>query len=220
MLCVILRLYLKVVFTLLFVAGHQVCLWIVLQSVYMHTAISDAAILVVFELVAKSADAVGDDSGTASDVGCGWGIIPLFKSSVKSVDVSDSAASPATRYISLTYSAECLCLLKLVQHGNIVLLQCFSVHHLYLSLFCTFCADLIFTMAVHEFCFFWKETLKVSVLLFFNLVKYHVCYWKIVNISPLSYFETNVEFLILHHHWRFYSFLFFIWFLGHPQVMT
>jgi len=67
----------------------------------MHTFISDPAILVVFELVAKVADAAGDDIGTASDVGCGWGFIPLFKPSVKSVDVSDSAASPATPYVLL-----------------------------------------------------------------------------------------------------------------------
>jgi len=66
----------------------------------MHTSISDPAIFIVFELVAKSADAVGDDSGTACDVGCGWGIIPLFKRRVKSVDVSDNAASPATRYFA------------------------------------------------------------------------------------------------------------------------
>jgi len=70
----------------------------VLQSAYLHTSVNDPAILVVFELVGKSPDTVGDDSGPASDVGCGWGFIPLFKRNVKSVDVSDSAASPATRY--------------------------------------------------------------------------------------------------------------------------
>jgi len=79
-------------------ADHQMHLWIVLQSAYLHTSVNDPAILVVFELVGKSPDTVGDDSGPASDVGCGWGFIPLFKRNVKSVDVSDSAASPATRY--------------------------------------------------------------------------------------------------------------------------
>ena len=65
----------------------------------MHTAINDPAILVVFELVAKFCDE--DADGTASDVGCGWGFISLFRRNVKSVDVSDTAASPATRYILL-----------------------------------------------------------------------------------------------------------------------
>jgi len=62
----------------------------------MHTSISDPAIQVVFELVIKSSD---DTDDTDSDVGCGWGFFPLFKRNVKSVDVSDSAASPASRYI-------------------------------------------------------------------------------------------------------------------------
>jgi len=68
----------------------------------MHTSINDPAILVVFELIAKSSDEGAEDGdGTASDVGCGWGFISLFKRNVKSVDVSDNAASPATRYIVL-----------------------------------------------------------------------------------------------------------------------
>jgi len=61
----------------------------------MHTAVNDPAILVVFELVAKSLDE--DAEGSACDVGCGWGFISLFRRSVKSVDVADAAASPATR---------------------------------------------------------------------------------------------------------------------------
>ena len=81
-----------------------------LQSVYMHSSISDPAILVVFELVAKFSDEDAkdddDDGGAAVDVGCGWGFVSLFKHNVKSVDVSDSSASPASRYIvacSYTY---------------------------------------------------------------------------------------------------------------------
>jgi len=65
----------------------------------MHTAINDPAILVVFELVAKYSSEDAEDDGTANDVGCGWGFISLFKRNVKSVDVSDNAASPATRYV-------------------------------------------------------------------------------------------------------------------------
>jgi len=73
----------------------------VFQSAYMHTAISDPAILVVFELVAKLSDEDGD--GITSDVGYGWGFISLFSRKVSSIDVSDSAASPATRYILLIH---------------------------------------------------------------------------------------------------------------------
>ena len=73
----------------------------------MHTAINDPAILVVFELVAKPSDEDAEDGGgIASDVGCGWGFISLFKRNVRSVDVCDSAASPASRYIAL----DCVCL--------------------------------------------------------------------------------------------------------------
>jgi len=72
----------------------------VFQSAYMHTTINDPAILVVFELIAKSSG-VDEDDDTASDVGCGWGYVRLFKHNVKSVDVTDSAASPASRYILL-----------------------------------------------------------------------------------------------------------------------
>jgi len=77
----------------------------VLQSVYMHTSISDPAILVVFELVAKSfdEDAKDDDDGEATNVGCGWGFISLFKRNSKCVDVSDAAASPAARYVGTFY---------------------------------------------------------------------------------------------------------------------
>jgi len=86
----------------------------------MHTSVSDPAILVVFELVAKFTDTAGDDIGTSCDVGCGWGFIPLFKKSVKSVDVSDTAATPATRYF-----AHLLCLVFLLFSDAVVIATVF-----------------------------------------------------------------------------------------------
>lgn len=73
----------------------------VFQSAYMHTAINDPAILVVFELVAKLSDE--DADGITSDVGYGWGFTSLFSRKVSSIDVSDSAASPAARYVLLVH---------------------------------------------------------------------------------------------------------------------
>lgn len=73
---------------------NDVCVCV--QSAYVHTSVNDAAILVVFELVAKCSDEDAAE-GTTNDVGCGFGFISLFRRSVKSVDVSDISASPATR---------------------------------------------------------------------------------------------------------------------------
>ena len=63
----------------------------------LHTSISDPGILVVFEVVAGvDATSQGNPGG---EITCGWGFLRLFKSDVKSVDLSDAAAAAAKRYL-------------------------------------------------------------------------------------------------------------------------
>jgi len=93
--CIVLRPYIVTIKLHSLILSSMCC---ALQSVYMHSSISDRAILVVFELVAKCLSSSAVDGSKLCDIGCGWGFIPLFKPSVKSVDVSDTSAAPTTRY--------------------------------------------------------------------------------------------------------------------------